>query len=415
MLLTTTQAKRAALRGALRACREATLALVADLNWADCCQQAHPEFSPVGWHLGHMAFTESRWILEHLAGQSPLYPQYQCLFAADGLPKAARQDLPELAWLLDYLAAVRSRVLDFLQTAPILEQERLWYWLLQHESQHSETMTFLLQLRRWQVREGWPGAPAQPWSRRDDRDDMIVIPAGEGCLGYEGLLAQDNERPCLRVALAAYAIDRFPVTCEEYQGFLAAGGYQRREFWSAAGWRWLQEQPVDRPLYWSTAREWARHPVCGVSWYEAEAYATFVQKRLPTEAEWAWAARGQPDGQSGLYPWGAQPPSASRCNYGGLIGHTTPVDAYPAGRSPEGGWDWLGNVWEWTATRFAGYPGFVPYPYAGYSQVYFDDQHYVLRGGSWATQPWSLRGSFRNWYQPGVRQILAGFRCARLL
>lgn len=411
MLLTATQAKRAALRGALLACRERTLTIVADLEAADCYQQAHPEFSPVGWHLGHIAFTESIWILEQLAEQAPLYPEYRRLFTADGLPKVKRQNLPPLEWLLDYLETVRSRVLAYLAAAPLAEQERLWYWLLQHESQHSEIVTFLLQLRRWQPREGWTSQPpAQP-----PRDDMVAIPAGICQLGSDTVLAQDNERAPHTVELAAYAIDRFPVTCQDFQAFRTAGGYQRREFWSVAGWRWLQEQPVNRPLYWSAAPEWANHPVCGVSWYEAEAYAVFMQKRLPTEAEWASAARRQADGHCTAYPWGDLPPSARRCNYDGLVGHTTPVDAYPDGVSASGCWDLLGNVWEWTATPFAAYPGFAPAPYPGYSQAYFDQQHYVLRGGSWATRPWCLRASCRNWYQPGVRQILAGFRCARSL
>ncbi|NEO26333.1 MAG: SUMF1/EgtB/PvdO family nonheme iron enzyme, partial [Kamptonema sp. SIO4C4] len=179
------------------------------------------------------------------------------------------------------------------------------------------------------------------------------------------------------------------------------------------GWHWLQENPVSQPLYWCDAPEWEEHPVCGVSWYEAEAYANFVGKRLPTEAEWEKAACWHPEqGNNWLYPWGNAAPTTQCCNHNTMVGHTTPVNAYPGGQSPSGCWDMLGNVWEWTNSWFAGYSGFQYFPYKGYSQVYFDGQHRVLRGGSWATRPWAIRSSFRNWYHPWVRQLFVGFRCA---
>ena len=118
-------------------------------------------------------------------------------------------------------------------------------------------------------------------------------------------------------------------------------------------------------------------------------------------------------GMKRLYPWGEKTPEALFCNHDNQVGKTTPVKTYPAGVSAYGCWDMLGNVWEWTASWFEAYAGFESYPYRGYSQAYFNGEHRVLRGGSWATRPWSLRSTFRNWYHPGVRQILAGFRCVR--
>jgi formylglycine-generating enzyme required for sulfatase activity len=100
------------------------------------------------------------------------------------------------------------------------------------------------------------------------------------------------------------------------------------------------------------------------------------------------------------------------CNHNHLVGQTTPVNHYPSGKSPSGCYDMLGNVWEWTSSWFNGYDGFEHYPYRGYSQAYFDNQHRVLRGGSWATRSWAMRSTFRNWYHPHVREVLAGFRCA---
>ncbi len=394
---------------ALEECRAGTLNLFAGVDPAMLCRQAHPDFSPIGWHLGHIGYTESLWILQRTAGQSPLSPQYHRLFAADGLPKGDRVYLPDFSSLCDYLHTIRHHTLAYLQTAPVDQQQRLWRWLLQHESQHAETITLILQLLR-PVPSALPTHP--PTSR--PTPSPISMPACSFQMGDDSIDAMDNEQPPQWVQLAAYVIDPYPVTCGQYREFMAAGGYGDLRWWSVEGWQWLQQHPVTQPLYWAEHPAWDDHPVCGVSYYEAEAYATFVGKRLPTEAEWENAARSnltQP--VAGSYPWGdAAPDTADYCNYGGEIGWTTPVTAYPAGRSACGCWDMLGNVWEWTGSWFEGYPGFVAYPYPGYSQAYFDGEHRVLRGGSWATRSWALRSPFRNWYHPGVRQILAGFRCA---
>jgi formylglycine-generating enzyme required for sulfatase activity len=210
-------------------------------------------------------------------------------------------------------------------------------------------------------------------------------------------------------------IDIHPVTQGQYGVFMAAGGYQHQEWWSPQGWQWLQQQPVHGPRYWHHSADGDGHPVCGVSWYEADAYARWAGRRLPQEAEWeraaCWDATGQ---QQRLYPWGQTWPDASRCNHGSTVGGTTAVQQYATGTTETGIHDLIGNVWEWTATWFDSYGSpheFQPFPYRGYSQAYFDGQHRVLRGGSWATRPWALRGTLRNWYYPHMNQMLAGFRC----
>jgi gamma-glutamyl hercynylcysteine S-oxide synthase len=225
--------------------------------------------------------------------------------------------------------------------------------------------------------------------------EMVKITAGKFAIGSDAVEALDNERPAHQIYLDAYWIDRHPVTCRQYAQFMASGGYQTRKYWSEAGWQWLQQNPVHQPLYWSDHGDLLEHPVCGVNYYEAEAYANFAEKRLPTEAEWEKAAQG----------------ASLHCNHSRLMGQTTIINTYDS-TSQYGCQDMLGNVWEWTASWFKGYPGFTPYPYSGYSKAYFDEQHRVLRGGSWATSSVSLRTSFRNWYHPQVRQIFAGFRCA---
>ncbi|MGQ4646378.1 SUMF1/EgtB/PvdO family nonheme iron enzyme [Lyngbya aestuarii] len=416
---------RNSIRDALHQCRTGTLALLQGIDDATFRRQAHSEFSPVGWHLGHIAFIESYWILERCAGFKPMFPKYQQLFAADGLPKSERQNLPAIAKICDYLDIIRTEVLSYLETAPLDKQERLWRWLIQHESQHSETIALVLQLQRSQesrlgslkvdklkVENSHETCQEQP--AKPKLAEMLNIPAGEFEMGNASIDALDNERPCRRVYLDTYWIDRYPVTCRDYRAFIYAGGYQNDAWWSVAGYQWLRDNPVAHPLYWSADSTWDDYPVCGVSWYEAEAYAKFVGKRLPTEAEWEKAASWNPaTGNRCTYPWGEAPPNQQRCNHDNVVGQTTPVNAHPAGQSAYGCYDLLGNVWEWTSSWFDDHKGFVSYPYRGYSQAYFDGQHRVLKGGSWATRPWAMRSSFRNWYYPDIRQILAGFRCAK--
>ncbi|PZV16576.1 MAG: ergothioneine biosynthesis protein EgtB [Leptolyngbya sp.] len=402
-------------------CRESTLALFKGMDYETLCCQAHPDFSPVGWHLGHIAYTESLWLLERSAGYPSQFPEYHRLFAADVLPKVDRVKLPTLPEIKDYLGTIREQVFAYLAIAPIEQQERLWRWLLQHESQHCETIAIVLAIKAQQeTLQFLPLGPC-PLPRSAERSrrslspyPMIQIPAGTVEMGHDAIAALDNERPIHRVDLETFWIDRYPVTCEQYRLFMQADGYQTAAYWSVEGWQWLQQHLVTQPFYWSNHSTYDLHPVCGVSWYEAEAYANFVGKRLPTEAEWEKAAAWKSAAQLPLsFPWGNEPPSPLLCNYGHKVGQTTPVNAYPQGASPFGCYDTIGNVWEWTSSWFRGYPDFASYPYHGYSQTYFDDQHRVLRGGSWATRSWALRNTFRNWYYPHVREIFAGFRCAQ--
>lgn len=418
------------IRGELQACRAATLRLFADTtasNPQNFRQQAHPDFSPAGWHLGHIGYTESLWILEHLGRQSTVaLPSledsqgYRVLFAQDGLPKAERQNLPAIAEVIQYLDLIRRDVLTYLDQAPAHQQLRLWWFLLQHESQHGETIAMVHQLLQrsnpslWHARSISQSTPAAASSVSSVTQDMVYVPEGVFQMGSDHpAVILDNEGPSHRCYLSGYWIDRFPVTCADYRRFMQTGGYQQEQLWGPEGWQWLQHNPISQPLYWQDNPVWDNHPVCGISWHEASAYARFAGKRLPTEAEWEKAARWSSKiSQPQPYPWEGQALSAQHCNYGHHVGHTTPVDMFPAGQSPAGCMDMLGNVWEWTTDHFEAYPMFEPYPYAGYSQRYFDRQHYVLKGGSWATQRWTLRPTFRNWYPPDARQLFSGFRCA---
>jgi len=258
---------------------------------------------------------------------------------------------------------------------------------------------------------------------------MVLVPAGSFHMGSDDIARTlDNERPQHEVFVPTFLIDRYPITNAEFLRFVRAGGYHECAYWSPAGWQWRERHTVEHPLYWRKARQnaWVEiglgqtrplaldHPVQCVSWYEAEAYSRWTGKRLPTEEEWEKAASWDDErAERRRYPWGDTEPTPLTCNFDACVEGTTPVDQSPSGRSPAGCLDMLGNVWEWTGTWFRPYPGFTAFPYEGYSAPYFDQQHRVLRGGAWATRRHVLRSTFRNWYQPWVREIFAGFRCAK--
>ncbi|HEY9878232.1 MAG TPA: SUMF1/EgtB/PvdO family nonheme iron enzyme [Leptolyngbyaceae cyanobacterium] len=409
--------QRQCLRIQFDACRTSTLKLVDALTAEEYYRQSHPDFSPVGWHLGHIAFTEALWILEHLAGQDCPFPQYRRLFAADGLPKAERENLPDRPIVLSFLQEVRSRTWDYLEKAPLVDQHRLWWWLLQHESQHAETMSIVLALHRWKPGEMQEASGLEPQGPSQELavptvSEAVYFPATSFLMGYDGVDALDNEREVYPVQVNAFWIDRYPVTQAKYRQFMKAGGYENPQWWSTEGWAWLQQNPVRQPRYWVEDTSWDTHPVCGVSWYEADAYARFVGKRLPTECEWELAATwNAATSEKDFSSWASNGLDVSLNKPHFSRGHTHAVGTYSPAKS--GCYDPLGNVWEWTSSWFEPYPNFMAFPYRGYSQAYFDQQHRVLRGGSWATFPWALRNTFRNWYHPHVRQIFAGFRCAQ--
>lgn len=348
-----------ALREAFIACRDATLARIADLDDRALSAQSDPGFSPIGWHVGHIAYTEALW----LAPGADFHPEWERLFRQDGLPKFERRRLPSRAALEEYLATVRGRILAHLDAGLLGASARLWHFILQHEAQHGETITIVRRLA------GFDGRPSACQAPGEDDDGMIEVPGGSIRQGHDGPEALDNERPSHHVAVDAFRLSKTPVSQGRFRRFIEADGYREQAFWSAEGWAWRRAHDITAPRYWVEGSDVI--PVHGISAYEAEAYCRSIGVRLPTEAEWEHAAVFDP-----------------------TLGA-------------------LGQVWQWTSTPFAPYPGFKPFPYPGYSAAYFDGRHRVLKGGSWATAAPVLRPSFRNWYEPGTRQIFAGFRYAQ--
>jgi iron(II)-dependent oxidoreductase len=226
----------------------------------------------------------------------------------------------------------------------------------------------------------------------------------------------------------AFEIDAVPVTNGRYLEFMDDGGYRRPELWSERGWAHRCEAALEAPQFWESDGRgawWRRvfgvpeplhpqEPVVHVCFFEAEAFARWDGKRLPTEAEWEKAARWDPTtGRSRRFPWGDSDPDDSSANLGQRFLGPAVVGAYPSGASPLGVHQLVGDVWEWTSSPFEPYPGFTAFPYREYSEVFYGGDYRVLRGGSFGTDPVACRGTFRNWDHPIRRQIFSGFRCAR--
>jgi gamma-glutamyl hercynylcysteine S-oxide synthase len=415
--------------GALEEARERTLALVASLCTEDLERVHSPLMSPLVWDLAHIAAYEDLWLV-HRYGQRPLlHEDLAATYDAFETPRAARGDIELLgaAQAHDYLCEVRARTLEVIDERG-LGDSILHEMVLRHEHQHNETMLQTLQLARlsdYELAERRP-LPAAP-DRAFTGLEMVEVPAGPCMVGAPAHgFAYDNERPRHRTEVRAYQIGCTPVTNATYLTFVEGGGYTRREWWSNEGWAWKEQHAITRPGAWTAdlAAEWRLgqlepldpdRPVVHVSWFEADAFARAHGARLPTEFEWEKAATWDQEALvARRHPWGAdRPVPGVHANLDQCACGTGPVGAHPEGASPCGCLDMLGDVWEWTASPFDGYAGFVPHPYPEYSEVFFGGEYRVLRGGSWATRTRVATPSFRNWDYPQRRQIFAGLRIAR--
>lgn len=429
--------------------RRHTLFLVAPLTEEDLRTQHDPIMGPILWDLGHIAAFEELWLLRNL-NDVATFGEVRGMYNPFEHPRATRGGLalPSRAECLDFMADVRRRVLamldriDFAADVPLLREGFVFRMVLQHEYQHGETILQTLQLKRGEPYAA-PGRLPLPSVRHGiEPGAMVHFPGGEVSIGTDDRsAAYDNERPRHAVRLEPFWIDVAPVTNGAYLEFMAAGGYDRREYWSDAGWAWLADVEVRAPKYWhrNGNGEWhvrsmdssepvdPARPVCHVCYHEAEAFARFAGKRLPSEVEWEAAASWDPVcGEARLYPWGGQPPARHRghtavpgdaldscANLDQLSFGTAPIGAYPRNLSPVGCYGMIGDVWEWTSSDFRPYPGYETFPYREYSEVFFGRDYKVLRGGSWATRAGAIRNTFRNWDYPVRRQLFSGFRCAR--
>jgi gamma-glutamyl hercynylcysteine S-oxide synthase len=414
---------REAIARGLANARDRTLTLN-DFDDTELVRQHDMLMSPLVWDLAHVGQQEDLWLLrggdERRDGVLP--PPVDRLYDAFRSSRAERARMPLLspAEARRFISEVRGRTFDQLDRA-----EDLFPFAMveQHEQQHVETMFATHQLRDGPPLLG-PG-PALP-PPRSVPHDAVLIPAGEFVLGVDAAdepWSLDNERPATIVDLPAFRIGRLPVTNAEWQAFVDDGGYHRAEWWSSRGWAHRIEKDLTRPLFWSpdgSRRRFGRteqippdEPVQHVSYFEAEAYAAWAGARLPTEQEWEKACAWDPArARRRRWPWGDSELTLSLANVGGAALRPATVGAYSAGASAYGVEQLIGDVWEWTASPFEPWPGFTPMLYERYSRPFFGGDFRVLRGGSWAASPSTIRPSFRNWDLPIRRQIFCGLRLA---
>jgi gamma-glutamyl hercynylcysteine S-oxide synthase len=445
--------RRTRIAALLERTRQRTLTLIEPLSEQALNAVHDPLMSPIAWDLGHIASFEELWLVQRAAGRAPLREELGGVYDPFSAPRRERGRLPYLRSeeCLDYIRAVRERTLACLEevelsdgATPLLAGGFVYELVARHEQQHSETILQTLQSMTAETyepprviapqlglerREMAERSRAIETARARQRvDGMVLVGGGPFEMGASGAwFSYDNERPAHERELEPFWIDAEPVTSGALIEFIDDRGYERPELWSSEGWEWRSRERIVLPRYWERGgnglveRSFGQlrpvepsKPICHVSWYEADAYARWAGKRLPTEAEWERAASWDPDaGVKRSYPWGDAPPDSERANLDQLAFGRAEAGVFPAGESACGARQMIGDVWEWTASTFDGYEGFEPFPYREYSEPFFGQRFKVLRGGAWATQPDAVSTTFRNWDYPERRQIFAGFRCAR--
>ena len=350
--------------------RRHTLALVAHLDDEQLERVHSAIMSPLVWDLGHIAAYEDLWLAHRLGERSLLRGELAALYDAFETPRAVRGDIETLgpADARDYMDVVRARSIETLAERGVGDGV-ICEMVIRHELQHGETMRQTLAIANL-LNDADAVASDEPLQPRSE-EPWVSVAAGPFELGAPPeVFSYDNERPRHRAETAAFEIARRPLSNGELLRFAEQDGYERRELWSAQGWAWRQEQPESN--HRSVAEGHPDATACHISWFEAEAYANAHDARLPSEVEWEKAATR----------------------------HASELDG-------------LGRAWEWTRSRFDGYPGFVAHPYREYSEVFFGEDYRVLRGGSWATDARVASVHFRNWDLPQRRQIFAGVRLLR--
>ena len=429
----------------LLAARERTTLLTGAVDDAELVKQHSPLMSPLVWDLAHIANQEELWLLRAVGGRDAMHPEIDPLYDAFEHPRAERPSLPLLtpSEARRYGHEVRGRVLDLIERVKLPSGAPGGFgtgqtvrgtagagfafgMVAQHEVQHDETMLATHQLRSGTAVLSAPPPPPAP-ADAAALPAEVHVPGGTFTMGTSAEpWALDNERPAHAVDVPGFWLDTTPVTNAAYAAFIADGGYDDPRLWTADGWAHRQRAGLTAPLFWQWDGAWTRasfgarevvvadEPVMHVCWYEADAYARWAGRRLPTEAEWEKAARWDPaSGRSRRYPWGEQDWTPGRANLGQRHLRPAPAGSYPGGAAPCGARQLVGDVWEWTSSDFLPYPGFTAWPYKEYSEVFFGPEYKVLRGGAFGVSPVACRGTFRNWDYPIRRQIFAGFRTAR--
>lgn len=419
--------------------RRRTRALTGDLSGQRLLGPNISIVNPALWEVGHIGFFHDYFALRGLFGLEHYQrDDAERLYDSSAIAHDDRWDLdlPDMDATWAYVDGVRDAMLARLPDGRADEALSYVYQLtVLHEDMHGEAFMYTRQTL------GDPPPTLGVTSAMDAATPTgalpgdVAVPGGSHVLGSSDVVGFrfDNEKQPHDIEVAPFSIARAPVTNAEFVEFVADGGYTQREYWSDAGWRWILAEQQTAPAHWQRGADgWQRawfdrdtplaphQPVVHVNFYEAEAYCQWAGRRLPTEAEWEVAASRAPDGSGEalapgkrLYPWGDEAPDATRANLDGYRLDCVDVAALAAGDSGFGCRQMLGNVWEWTASTFAPYPGFKVDLYRDYSQPWFPEGRKVLRGGAWATRSRLVHNNYRNFFTPDRNDLYAGFRtCA---
>lgn len=397
------------------------------------CRRIHSFYSPIGWHFGHIGRTEEFWVISR-ALQKPLIDERLTFLFADlpENPKDNRVNIPTIDKTKEYLALTRQAVLRELERADFDASDAFigggyaWEFALQHECQHQETIAEMLCLIHKDIDHDEPlDLPAPEW-KQSVQLPTLTIPAGTFLMGTDYQHAYDNEKTCHVVDVEEFVVDKYPITAFQWSEFADDSGYVNCSLWTEAGWEWRQQENATAPEYhkaidgipcmFSPIGLRPIHPdepVSCISRHEADAFCKWAGRRLLTEPEWEYLAGWDPEKLcKPRYPWGIADPSLDKAVNALRTWWPQPVGQRASGKNVQGVAELAGNVWEWTASQFLQYPGFAAFPYDGYSKDHMDGEHFVCRGGSWATSNVILQATFRNWYVPGYRQGFLGMRCA---
>jgi iron(II)-dependent oxidoreductase len=397
-----------------------------------------PERHRIIFYVGHLEAFDWNLLRERALSLGSFHPEFDRLFAfgidpvGGGLPADQPGDWPTIDGVSEYVGQVRQTLDEALEDQLADEHPgkedltQLLQVAIEHRLMHAETLAYMLhQLpldRKIKPSEKSEAAIAPVNSY------MVRVPEGRATLGLRrsdpNVFGWDNEFEQHRVDVPAFSMDRYKVTNGEFLEFMKASGYEKPSYWSKKDWEWRASAGVSHPGFWVKGEDgWhlrtmfseiplpVEWPVY-VSQAEAFAYARWAGRSLPSEAQWQRAAYGTQTGKERQYPWGDKPPSAGHGNFDCARWDPVSVAAHPEGTSAFGVSDLIGNGWEWTSTPFGPFPGFEPFPfYRGYSADFFDNQHFVMKGGSPRTAACMLRRSFRNWFQSHYPYVYAGFRC----
>ena len=369
------------------------------LSDTDYRTQYHTDLSPLGWHVGHCLFIESYWLREVVLGDDSLTADLAWLYIPENIVKPKRGPaLPpideHLAWCQE-IATENHHILQqptaAFTTHKLNKDDYLLQFIIQHHSQHIETMAMVLAQRQLQLKP--PLSNNTPLVANDNIDYQFkTYPSGYFNIGSPSHPeAFDNELPPQKINIGSFSLAEQPVSNADWLAFIDDNGYQDKHWWDEAGWQWCLENNIRQPEMWQRDENnqfyditihgadklYPDAAVSGINYFEANAFVNWLKAnsdnystvRLPHEYEWEVAEQS-----------------------GQLIN--------------------TGQVWEWCQNNFHPYPGFTAFPYDNYSKPWFDDNHYSLRGSSPYTQSSIRRSSFRNFYNPDKRHIFSGLRLA---